>query len=243
MAFGVFIHRSNSIYEDRPAEQYQFPRQYLGRVRPLIGDWIVYLEPSKVRNSRGYFAIAQVRDVIPDPAADAMYLALIEPGSYLDFTNPVPFSNADGLVERGLLNDVGRISGRAQSAARPISSMDFNRILELGFDEGEELLPRVGAVPANQWGESQQTPFEYDQGRSRVSYLSSRIVRDRIFRKVVLRAYDFRCSITGLRLINGGGRAEVDAAHIKPVEANGNGKKRGEPVGTESEVERAEAGC
>jgi putative restriction endonuclease len=46
-------------------------------------------------------------------------------------------------------------------------------------------------------------------------------VRDKVFRQVVLQAYDQRCAITGLKLINGGGRAEVAAAHIKPVEANG----------------------
>jgi putative restriction endonuclease len=37
----------------------------------------------------------------------------------------------------------------------------------------------------------------------------------------VLRAYSERCAISGLKLINGGGRAEVAAAHIRPVEANG----------------------
>jgi putative restriction endonuclease len=37
----------------------------------------------------------------------------------------------------------------------------------------------------------------------------------------VLRAYDERCAVTGLKLINGGGRAEVAAAHIRPVEHNG----------------------
>jgi putative restriction endonuclease len=36
-----------------------------------------------------------------------------------------------------------------------------------------------------------------------------------------LRAYDERCAITGLKLINGRGRAEVAAAHIRPVEASG----------------------
>ncbi len=55
----------------------------------------------------------------------------------------------------------------------------------------------------------------------RVTQLSSRIVRDRMFRRLILQAYDKRCAITGLKLINGGGRAEVDAAHIRPVEANG----------------------
>jgi putative restriction endonuclease len=37
----------------------------------------------------------------------------------------------------------------------------------------------------------------------------------------VLRAYGERCAITGLRIINGGGCAEAEAAHIRPVEANG----------------------
>ena len=49
MAFGVFIHRSDSIYEDTPAEQYQFPSQYLARVEACIGDWIIYYEPTKAQ--------------------------------------------------------------------------------------------------------------------------------------------------------------------------------------------------
>jgi len=54
-----------------------------------------------------------------------MYLALIEHGRYLDFINPVPFSGPDGVIERGVLNGEGRISGRAQAAVRPISAADF----------------------------------------------------------------------------------------------------------------------
>ena len=121
MAFGVFIHRSGSIYEDSPAERYQFPSQYLARVEACIGDWIIYYEPRKAQESRGYFAIAKIQQVIPDPGTSGMYIAVIEAGSYLDFVNPVPFRDADGLIEQGLLNEQGKISGRAQSAVRPIS--------------------------------------------------------------------------------------------------------------------------
>lgn len=221
MGFGVFIHRSDSIYDDSPAEQYQFPSQYLGRVEACLGDWIVYYEPRKVAETRGYFAIAKVERVVPDPMAPSMYLALIEPGSYLDFVHPVPFSGADGVIERGVLNENGRISGRAQAAVRALSSADFDRIIRLGLDDSEPLLPRVDDdVPVAGFGE-EQAPFGFEQPRERVSILSSRIVRDRIFRRVVLRAYDERCAISGLKLINGGGRAEVAAAHIRPVEANG----------------------
>lgn len=221
MGFGVFIHRSDSIYDDSPAERYQFPSQYLGRVTACVGDWIIYYESRKVAETRGYFAVAKVQQVIADPVAAGMYLALIEPGSYLDFANPVPFSGPDGVVERGVLNEKGRISGRAQSAVRPISPSDFYRIVDLGLAEEAALLPRVDDRSAASSLQEETAPFQFEQNRDRVSYLSSRIVRDRIFRRIVLRAYDQRCAITGLKLINGGGRAEVEAAHIRPVEANG----------------------
>jgi putative restriction endonuclease len=94
MGFGVFIHRSDSIYDDSPAERYQFPGQYLRRVEGCVGDWIIYYEPRKVPETRGYFAVAKVQQIVPDPTAHGMRLALIEPGSYLDFTNPVAFSMA-----------------------------------------------------------------------------------------------------------------------------------------------------
>jgi hypothetical protein len=52
MAFGIFIHRSDSIYDDIPSERYQFPKQYLSRAQQCEGDWIVYLEPSKVKETK-----------------------------------------------------------------------------------------------------------------------------------------------------------------------------------------------
>ncbi len=220
MAFGVFIHRSDSIYSDIPAESYQFPPQYLARIQACIGDWIVYLEPSKVPQTRGYFAVAKIQQVISDPGAPGMYRAVIEAGTYLEFANPVPFSGPDGVIERGLLNDEGRISGRAQSAVRPLLPADFHRIVEVGLDEHEALLPRVGEATPHGF-EEEQTPFVYEQERVRVERLISSAVRDRVFRSLVLNAYARRCAVTGLKLINGGGRAEVEAAHIRPVEANG----------------------
>jgi putative restriction endonuclease len=84
------------------------------------------------------------------------------------------------------------------------------------------LLPRFDAdTQSPTFDEAAQTPFWYDEQRARVSVTMSRVLRDRVFRRVVLRAYDERCAITGLRLINGSGRAEVAAAHIRPVEASG----------------------
>jgi putative restriction endonuclease len=225
MAFGVFIHRADSMYKDSPATQYQFSKLYLSRASAFIGDWVIYYEPVKVPRSRGYYAMAQVAAVVPDPADAKMYLAVIEPLSFMQFPTPVPFALEDGLAETGLLNDDGELSGRKQAAVRPISPKDFNRILSRGFREEHPLLPRIGAPVGDQPTgfqiDEEQSEFVYEQERERVATLTSRVVRDRVFRRVVLQAYSERCAVTGLKLINGGGRAEVAAAHIRPVEHNG----------------------
>lgn len=221
MSYGVFIHRTDSIYDDSPTIRYQFPAQYLGRARACEGDWILYYEPRRVLETRGYFARARVERIIPDPSTPGMYFALIEPGSYQEFANAVPFSGPNGVAERGVLNEQGRISGRAQSAVRPISKQDFDRILDLGLHDDDVLLPRVDALDVGDRLREEPAPFMFEQERDRIAYYGSRIVRDRVFRRRIVRAYDARCAITGLKLINGGGRAEVEAAHIRPVEANG----------------------
>lgn len=70
MTLGVFVHRTDSIYDDSPAERYQFPAQYLGRAQACVGDWVLYYEPVKVKETRGYFAVARVQEIIPDPPCE-----------------------------------------------------------------------------------------------------------------------------------------------------------------------------
>lgn len=220
MTKGVFLHRPDSTYDDVPEERYQFPAQYHGRASQFVGDWIVYYEPVKSRNP-GYFAIARVSEISPDPTAPGMFRAVIEPGSYLQFPGRVPFQDEDGLVERGLLNDAGKISGRAQAAVRPISVADFDRILSRGIPE-DEPLPRSRQDDLEDSAfREERSDFILEVDRSRELRLTSRLVRDRVFRSLIIEAYDRRCAVTGLKLINGGGRAEVEAAHIMPVASGG----------------------
>src|SRR4029078_8014148 len=49
----------------------------------------------------------------------------------------------------------------------------------------------------------------------------SRKVRDAKFRRAVLHVYEGRCALTGMRLVNGGGRLEAEAAHIMSVSDGG----------------------
>jgi len=221
MTFGVFLHRTDSIYDDVPSERYQFPKQYLSRAQQCEGDWIVYLEPTKVKNTKGYFAVARVQEIIPDPRHQDMYLAVIEPGTYLDFGDEVSFRDQGAVVEQGILNDQGNISGRAQAAVRPLSPADFARIVERGLGRDEDILPRIDTITTPENLAEPEQPYQHLTARDRVTQLTNRAIRDRNFRKTVLRAYGERCAITGLRLINGGGRAEVEAAHVRPVEHDG----------------------
>ena len=219
MTKGVFLIRPDSIYDDQPDVKYQFPSPYLSRASQFVGNWIVYMEPVKA-GRRGYHAVAKVDRIVSDPSAAGMYLAVIEPGTYLELGRDVPFRWQGELVERGILNEEGKISGRAQSAVRPISNADFNRIIELGLVDADELLPRVGQEEAAS-GLLQEEHAGWDGPVDRATMLVNRTVRDRQFRRRVLDVYDCRCALTGMKLINGGGRAETEAAHIMSVEAGG----------------------
>jgi putative restriction endonuclease len=210
MGYGVFMHKDGSIYEDIPEVHYQFPKIYLSRAKQMVGDWVVYREPVKITNSKGFFAVAKVERIIPDPDRPEHYRALIEGGSYLPFEPIVPHIVDGQAVERDLAN--------AQAAVRPLSHADFARIVALGLPP-EDVLPRVGDPEPLNAVRDEQTPFEIE--RPLVQSLINRPFRDRAFRRAVLHAYDGRCAVTGWRLVNGGGRLEAEAAHIRPVEHGG----------------------
>ena len=218
MAYGVFIYKYNSIYDDVPSKQYQFPKSCFSSAEKFINDWVVYLEPSRVPNAKGYFAIAKVKRITPDPDKSGRYLAIIEPGTYLDFGRHVQFKEDNQHLERGLLNEFGKMSGRARNAVRPISPEDFERIVSRGLEA--EVLPRNQTNSVSLSDEDVQPIPDYP-AREMLARLTTRPVRDKNFRKIVLTAYQETCAITGIKLVNGGGRVEAEAAHIKPVQHDG----------------------
>jgi putative restriction endonuclease len=216
----VFVTGAHSIYADEPVRFYRFPPRWLNAAARSVGQWILYQEPRRA-GPRGYYAAARVEQIVRDPADAGMFLALIEPGSYLEFGRDVSFQQDGRAVERGLLDAEGRLNnGRAIHSIRPISDEDFNRIVGLGLVEEDELLPREDeSEPELDHVREEQAPFLGPVDRGTV--LASRKVRDRQFRKRVLNVYECRCALTGMMLINGGGRAETQAAHIMSVEADG----------------------
>jgi putative restriction endonuclease len=217
MAKLVLLHKADSIYDDEPDRLYDFPRAYLKAVGEGMGDWVIYYEPVKA-GPRGYFAVAKIARVIPKPGAEGRYLALIEPGSYLEFDRHVPRLVQGRPWETALRDADGhaKAGGAQQLAVRRLPDAEFAAIVRAGLPDD---LERVEATRYNaQAGvEEPLAPFE----RPVTERLVSRPYRDVAFRRKVRAAYDYRCAMSGLRLRNGGGRPEVNAAHIIPVERQG----------------------
>ena len=85
--------------------------------------------------------------------------------------------------------------------------------------EEKSILPISREDQSNYAGfsDAEQAIFE----RPIVERLIARPFREAAFVGAVKDAYENTCAMTGLKIINGGGRAEVQAAHIMPVADNG----------------------
>lgn len=236
MTKAVLITRVDPSYDDLPEVRYHFPRTYLRQAEAAVGDWIVYYEPRRRNHDllggrQAYFATARIRTLVPDPARDDHFYALIE--DYIPFDRPVPFREDSGFYyERALRKDDGSTNkGAFGRAVRALPDAEYDLILQAGFAHvlGREErarpspdVPEQPPVPLSLtgFGEDAQTPFEI-QPRPLVTSLTQRPFRDRAFSAAIKSAYHDTCAVTGLKLINGGGRSEVQAAHIMPVADNG----------------------
>lgn len=214
----ILLHKADSIYDDEPDVVYDFPKSYLNAVREGVGDWAIYYEPVKA-GPRGYFAVAEIEQVIPKPGVTGRYLALIRPGSYIEFVQEVPRLVDGRPLEAALTATDGtpKSGGAQQLAVRRLPEGEFARIVAMGLPQDLEAVEeRRYDAGAHQLDEA-VAPFE----RPVIERLTNRPYRDVAFRRKVREAYDYRCAISGLRLRNGGGRPEVQAAHIRPVESEG----------------------
>jgi putative restriction endonuclease len=223
----VFDAKAGSRYDDEVASRYHFPkRRYLETVASCLGDWIVYREPRDSGGSMGYFATARVDEVVDDPRDGSHAYALLS--AYLPFDAQVPFRTG-GTYEEEPLRSLARRSGVGASlqgrSVRPLADADFASIILKGFSE--TLAPRnaarLGLTPAELElaAEATRAGEPALQARRVVQLLVNRPVRDASFRHAVLAAYDDTCAVTRLRIVNGGGRAEAQAAHIVPVAKGG----------------------
>jgi putative restriction endonuclease len=224
MPKAIFTTKVDPTYDDLPEERYHFPRTYLRQVEAVRGDWIVYYEPRRGSgdlSSRGgrqsYFATARVDRIETDPARSDHFYAFVS--EFLEFDRPVPFREGARYFETGLERADGKTNkGAFGRAVRQVSDIEYDLILQAGF---VRTLGELSEQP-----EADSTASEFDDEsvafrRPIVEQVVRRPFREAAFAARVKDAYENTCAMTGLKIINGGGRAEVQAAHIRPVAHDG----------------------
>lgn len=218
----VLSQKADSGYDDVTGKVYHFPKQYLRAAEEAVGDACLFYEPRRGEGGissgrQAYWACAVIKAVRPDPRDPNLYFADLE--HFLPFPKAVDFRRADGgFWESKLERGDGQVSKGAMGVSvRRIPGDEFSLIWAAGYNPALTDTS-LGEALEDAWGvREEQAAFE----RPIVQQILNRPFRDRVFAKQVRDAYDSRCAITGLKIINGGGRAEMEAAHIQPVASDG----------------------
>ncbi|MBO0343797.1 HNH endonuclease [Roseibium sp. CAU 1637] len=188
------------------------------------------------KKGRYYSAVARVTSIYRDPNKINHFYAKLS--DFLDFDQPVACS-FNGGFEPNFVLPSGEINpGYRVQAVRIIDTDVFTAVCSAGLTEKEHWPDRRDDIDldgqANEgtfsgFGDQPQAKFEelsaYEENlpleRITISHLTNRRFRDIRFRKHIRELYDRRCALIGLRLINGKGRPEVEAAHIRPISDGG----------------------
>ncbi|PCI43415.1 MAG: restriction endonuclease [Alphaproteobacteria bacterium] len=227
----VFTSKPSSNYDDLIEVRYHFPRTYLNQVERAVGDWIVYYEPRRISSDLGslggrqaYFGTARVTKIEADRSRNDHFFAFVS--DYLPFDRVVPFKEKGGYYESKLEKGDGSTNkGLFGRAVRSIEEVEYDSILKAGF--GITLVGEDSFYKNKQQQFENPDTFGFHDAEQRlferqiVESVVKRPFRDVAFRHAIRNAYDDTCAMTGLHIINGGGRPEVQAAHIKSVALNG----------------------
>lgn len=204
----VLVTQRRGGYKDIPGIRYHYPKQrYHSRLLDLVGSLVLFYEPRRGGTSansggrQGFTSIAYLDHIEDDPEDATHAFAFFR--FYVEFIRVVPLSETT-LSPKSL-----------QNAVRPIEIAEAERVVRYGLHEPHEQgLARQGLTDI--------TELSTIETRMTRQIVFDKKVRDASFRfRVVEQAYQGRCALTGVRMTNGNGRAEVDAAHIRPVEHNG----------------------
>lgn len=208
---GILVTRRFPSYKDVPGERYHYPKRlYQRSIESLVGALVLMYEPRRGgRTADGgsggrsaFVGLAYIDSLCDDPEDPSHGYANLR--FALDFNHPVPVGSTN-------------VPGKAlQTAILAIPYAEACRIIAAG------LVIDVGTADAvGRQGLADVDPLTQLGDRPVEEILSTRIVRDASFRYQVVNAYRGACAFTGIRLTNGLGRAEVDAAHIRAVADNG----------------------
>ncbi len=162
-----------------------------------------------------YFATARVTSIRKDETREGHYYAYVS--DYLELDRAVPFRENSHYYESRLRRADGKTNkGAFGRSVRRLSNTEYELILRAGFSalltDDDRLDDEMDAV-------RDYTPATVD--RPLIQRVVTRPFREAAFSRQVKEAYDHTCAFTGFQIRNGGGRSEVQAAHIRPVKKQG----------------------
>ena len=222
----IFDTRGESGYDDDIVTRYHFPDRYLAEARKAIGDWIVYREPRRGGGRSGYVAVARLVGIDPDPERPGHSYARM--ADFLPFDDVVPLRHETGFYEKQLdfVPQPSLIGSRLQGKSiRVISDEEFGGITLAGLSTtlapDNAIRLELDPVHVDPGTLALISAPEEEKERRVVQMLVNRKIREASFRRRLVDAYENRCAVTRLQIINGGGKAEAQAAHIWSVASGG----------------------
>lgn len=223
MPKAVFTSSDKSAYQDLREKWYHFPSIYLKRVQATIGDFVIFYQPRRndgpttSSGSKSYVAVARVTGLRVDPVTPGHYFADL--ADYLDFDEAVPFKNGSSYLESALKReDGGTNRGAFGHSVRLLPEVEFETILRLGFVSGDH--PRGESLDEEDV-DGEVSILHTPPARPLIEQVVRRRFRDVAFKHQVRAAYHCTCAITRFALVDRQGNPEVEAAHIRPVSAEG----------------------
>lgn len=222
----IFDARPDTGYDDLLPKRYHFPNNYRALAAQAVGDWVIFRKPRRGPGESGYFAVAQLAGLEADPRDPSSTYARLE--GFLDFNHIVAQNRPGALPYEDILRNApiksrgAAIQGRS---VRPLSTANFAAIVKAGlsdvFDPNNAVRLELDPGHCDPATRALLDAPEEAQERQIKQILLNRKIRDAAFRSAVCTAYDNTCAVTGLKIVNGGGKTEVQAAHIWPVAAGG----------------------
>lgn len=200
----VFDTKPGSGYDDHPSDRYHFPNRYLDVATAGIGGWIIYRKPRRGVGIPGYFAVARLVAIEPDPKDGTSSYARLS--DYLAFDSLVPQGDDNGRPFETILRVPPKSRGTAiqGKSIRTLGSEDFAAITLAGlhatFDPNNAIrleLDRTHCDPETL--DLINAPLSIKERRIS-QILLNRKIRDAAFRGAVCAAYDDTCAVTGLRM-------------------------------------------
>ncbi len=217
--------KPESAYDDEIASRYHFPPRYLALVRKCVGDGVVFRRPHAGGEDIAYFAVGRVIGVAPDPLIAGFHYASI--GDFLMFDRPVAW-RIDGRYAEAALRAIENVPEvelylRGKSV-RELDEAHFAAIVDVGLSDmlDPENAEMLGLDTTNMDSDTWDILHSPGMNERRTASIHlNRKIREASFKRAVYQAYGNQCAATGVRIVNAGGRSEVQAAHILPVALGG----------------------